>query len=1137
MSKNTNQSNLTSTGRIHNEVLKIPEYQEKLDPNQVASWIKHVNSFVKLAVARASKQPTDDALSLLLARIRAVDEEMQKPTNISSIRIYGKMVRQILECTDFIINYSEIKNFWKRVGKYVSEETPATIQKHKDVLDNLIKDFQNSTARDTSLYRMDGDLDFSDMVYAAGAGLDISKCCLPDTRKKILSEIKSWVCDPGKHVPCVMWLSGDAYTGKSAIAHTIMKWYTELGGLGACFCFDRTRGAERRHEKIFSTIARDLADCDPFVRRALADAFHHDNTLRQTTDIKEQWQKLIIRPVNEARKTFLFPLLIVIDGLNESGEEDFPEQFLGLLHGEPNASSSQPILEKYRILITSRRPKRIRDLDTVSYVKHVSLNNYPTEGDIPFYFSIKLPDLRPKLDNEHVKKQLFHISGGLFEWASLACKYINRATRMGKDRMARFEHVVRVDGTSGKETYAFDSMYRLILEDITPKDDRGQFISRFRSVMRQIIASQEPLSMAALTAMRWQFPGTHDHYDVDQVIGSLDSFFTGTRDSQTAICPVHPSFYEFLTVSSRSQKFFVDVSPVAQLDLAFASLRIMEKGLRFNICDLETSYLPNSAVPNLQKRVEKSIPAELSYSCRFWGTHVQAASFGRTLAQEVEAFFNGERLLFWVEALALMGSLSSSRESLSSIANWFKYHDEYVHIGDAATNTRDKFIRTFETVILHSTPHLYLSVLPFTPPESAVYKIFVKHFPRTARVISGHDIASPQILRSGNANVMSVAVSSAGKLIVCGLDDGTIWVWDRVAGKKLDSLSKGHAGAVRSVAISPDGKTIVSGSNDATIQVWNVGSGSVSTLKGHTGAVRSVVISSNGERVVSGSDDKTIRVWNPKTREAIGAPLQGHTAFVQSVQLNGNRIFSGSADNTIRIWDVKTGKELGAPIQGHTDWVQSVALSPDGNLIVSGSRDKTIRVWNAKTRRSYCAPLQGHADDVLSVAISPDEKHIVSGSADNTVRVWDVESSGVFRAPLQLAKHRDYVRSVAISPDGQYVTSGSDDKEIRVWDKALQAPASFSSNLASLLSPSSSVIQDSRRIAYLKDGWIINPEGQLLLWIPPDRNPSVANNMLLISDGSSQLDLNNFPHGKSWHRCREQVNYDLSHSLRTGHML
>ncbi|KAG2063116.1 hypothetical protein BDR04DRAFT_606869, partial [Suillus decipiens] len=480
-----------------------------------------------------AQRPTDDALSPLVAKIGEVCALMTESQESAMIPIYGQMARQTLECTDFIINYSEIKNFWKRVGKYVSEETSATIQNYNKVLNDLMQEFRDPTTRNISLYRMTGDLDPNDMVYAAGAGLDVSKCCLPGTRKEILSEIKSWVCDPGKHVPCVMWLSGDAYTGKSAIAHTITQWYKELGGLGACFCFDRTRGADCRHEKIFSTIARDLSDCDPFMRRALADAFHGDNTLRHTTNITKQWQELIVAPIKEAQEAFVSPLLIVIDGLNESGEPSSREQLLRLLAGKLNTSSSQPIPGNYRILITSRLLDDIHDaLDAVPHVKHISLDDISTERDILLYFSSKLGGPGNVFNNEHFEK-LVQKSGGQFEWARLACEYINGTPRVDKDPMVRFKRVL--DGTPGEDTYPFDFIYRLILEDVIPKDDYGDFLRRFRSVMGQILASQEPLPMAALTVMRRHFPSVHDHHDdnVAQVIGSLDSFFTGTRDSQT----------------------------------------------------------------------------------------------------------------------------------------------------------------------------------------------------------------------------------------------------------------------------------------------------------------------------------------------------------------------------------------------------------------------------------------------------------------------------------------------------------------------------------------------------------------------------------------------------------------------------
>ncbi|KAG2749803.1 WD40 repeat-like protein [Suillus brevipes Sb2] len=158
------------------------------------------------------------------------------------------------------------------------------------------------------------DLDVSGMEYVPGAGRNNSKNCLTGTREDILSEIKCWIRCTGEDVPRVLWLFGTAGKCKSAIAHTIANWSHERGGMQACFCFDRTRKFERRHEKIFTTIARDLADCDITMRGALACA------------------ELFVGPIGEASKAITAPVLLVIDALDESGDMNTRE-ILGLLSG------------------------------------------------------------------------------------------------------------------------------------------------------------------------------------------------------------------------------------------------------------------------------------------------------------------------------------------------------------------------------------------------------------------------------------------------------------------------------------------------------------------------------------------------------------------------------------------------------------------------------------------------------------------------------------------------------------------------------------------------------------------------------------------------------------------------------------
>jgi WD40 repeat protein len=187
------------------------------------------------------------------------------------------------------------------------------------------------------------------------------------------------------------------------------------------------------------------------------------------------------------------------------------------------------------------------------------------------------------------------------------------------------------------------------------------------------------------------------------------------------------------------------------------------------------------------------------------------------------------------------------------------------------------FVRTFATTILCSTPHLYLSALPFAQMESRMFRKFTAKFPCTLRIAAGHVKNWPQMekILHTNAGVTSVALSPDRKCIACGLDDGTIQVWDIDTGEALCPPLQGHTTLVASVAFLPDGRRIISGSYDTTVRVWDVKTGKPlgSPFQGHTNYIWSVAISLDGKCIVLGLDDMTIRVWDMETGKAFGTPL------------------------------------------------------------------------------------------------------------------------------------------------------------------------------------------------------------------------------------------------------------------------
>ena len=153
------------------------------------------------------------------------------------------------------------------------------------------------------------------------------------------------------------------------------------------------------------------------------------------------------------------------------------------------------------------------------------------------------------------------------------------------------------------------------------------------------------------------------------IVAPMAALLSGATDPSVPIRPLHASFAEFLTDRDRSGEFFINVRLIHN-DLAFASLSTMKQRLKFNICCLTSSYLPNSGVSDLDDRVKNCIPPELAYSCRFWTDHVRQAPFDSALAVEVGALFNSERLLFWFEVLSLLKLVNTCAGSLSSVIRW-----------------------------------------------------------------------------------------------------------------------------------------------------------------------------------------------------------------------------------------------------------------------------------------------------------------------------------------------------------------------------------------------------------------------------------------------------------------------------------
>jgi hypothetical protein len=140
-----------------------------------------------------------------------------------------------------------------------------------------------------------------------------------------------------------------------------------------------------------------------------------------------------------------------------------------------------------------------------------------------------------------------------------------------------------------------------------------------------------------------------------------------SSDHTRPIIPLHTSFRDFLT-NKTSNVFYVDLGQ-AHEQLAHSCLNLMLDDLKFNICELESSYLANCDVPDIDSRIAKHISPALSYACVFWANHLEHLGFLEDLFTKLELLFE-KKFLFWLEVLSLKSSVAVGSRELSNLMKW-----------------------------------------------------------------------------------------------------------------------------------------------------------------------------------------------------------------------------------------------------------------------------------------------------------------------------------------------------------------------------------------------------------------------------------------------------------------------------------
>ena len=313
--------------------------------------------------------------------------------------------------------------------------------------------------------------------------------------------------------------------------------------------------------------------------------------------------------------------VIVIDAFDECDDQ---ASILKVL-------SKQNFPENMRFIITTRAEGDIMgQLQGLSHVLLCDVHEEVILDDIKSYISVRFADAKSSFTDHDIDKLAIK-AAGLFQWAATACNYITEY-RVGANPRKCFDSVLSFDD-------GLDSLYMSVLEErISPHSEEAESV---KAILGRVLAAAEPLSLEMLKALCLT-------EDEQQLVDSVISGLGAVLSVHGVIRPLHTSFRDYLVDKSRSGSFFVDINQGHQ-DLGIASFAVMRRELRFNICQIKSSYLFNSSLTKEQINLISSV---LLYSCQFWADHVQKSQNHVDVFEEKILYFLKNQLLFWLEVLS-----------------------------------------------------------------------------------------------------------------------------------------------------------------------------------------------------------------------------------------------------------------------------------------------------------------------------------------------------------------------------------------------------------------------------------------------------------------------------------------------------
>ncbi|KAH7915299.1 hypothetical protein BJ138DRAFT_1077761, partial [Hygrophoropsis aurantiaca] len=655
--------------------------------------------------------------------------------------------------------------------------------------------------------------------------------CLPGTRVEILKDIFDWA-DQTTDTGSIFWVSGMAGMGKSAIAQTVAEKYDEQRRLAASFFFSKRESDRSNTDNFVPTIVSHIITFMPALKPIITRVFGGD-PLVLTKVLPEQLIKLILLPLQELKPSFSDPIVIVIDSFDECDGKQLVLELVSFLGRLVHDCSF------LRIFITSRGESHIRRRfadSTIAAVTHrQELHDYNASNDIQLYFRHTFQEISDQcMDDLYVLPHpwpsdlelaaLVNQASGLFIYATTVTNFIN-STGQDPEKQLKIVFADRIATDSEDSQFSvLDALYR---DAISLPPYRPEQTRHVLGIIHTVVSPLPIHALEEFIAPSDVAPGL--------VISKLRSVLMVPDNRTQPISIYHESFGDFLADHRRSKEYYVDGQHYHSIIVRHC-LELMLNHLKCNICCISDPFLLNIEVEDLLDRQKTHMGDALCYAIRHWSHHLaQISSSGNCedLAHLLQKFI-GTSLLYWIEAMSLLGVLENVSVMLDQTIHFLKSYPYFIYATSLnLLEDANHLVLMYFYPISQSALQIYHLALPFAPLSTKIRKIYQK------------ELAGGIVVRHGLTDNWDACVQAIP-----------------VLGKPL------------SIAFSPDGSLVASVDSESGVQLWNMPTGAnVANLgfpdDSNIDPSVNVCFSASGSYVAIGYRDGAVACWDTLTTHLV----------------------------------------------------------------------------------------------------------------------------------------------------------------------------------------------------------------------------------------------------------------------------